>query len=546
MELKAILDRKQEAIERLGTLHKRMETARAFYYGDFSVLSAETKLKYHEVIPHTAKTAVDVITANMIPDNIKIDVAPLRETNEFKEHADILEETSNILHDRMRGNTSTSPVSGAVKDAVLYGLGCNRLTFIVPPDRETMGKYWMASKETRFPFRVVPLDPLVLLPAANIDNPSFVIENYKRKAYDINEEFGQNIQPETEDVDWLAYWDNKNKVYIVKDSLPLNEDTDNVYGFIPYTFFFSGLGKHSPYGKIEDKAVGLLWPLRGLLEEEARVVTAISIALQTMVVPPLLRSGGPDDFVWPMGPGETQEVGDMVAQWLPNIPVNKDFYSLGTIISQQIERAIGEKLFGGGRPTGVTTGVMEGMLLEQARKRYRPMVESIEAGYADLLGKMLCLIEKNLKEPIPGTKLKPSEIHGYYDLNVHFVHEDIAAKRINAMIARMLVMSGIIDLDTAWSKDYMNLPNATNVRKGLMKDAVMKSPELIASIVLKAAEKMDVRHLIDMAAEARQKRERLEVPGQPQVSQQAERQIEADFGGEQRSAAQRGEEEELG
>jgi hypothetical protein len=519
-----------------GSLRTRFQTALELYNREWSILHPDVQRRYDEVIPLTAKTIVDVIASNLIPDDINFNVEPLRNTQKFTEHADKLEADAYLLSQRL--NADYSPIPEAIKNTLIYGLGWLRTIYKpapMPEDNEWERAKWEASKKSRFPFVVTAIDPQNILPAP--DYKSWIMESFERFAYEVDAEFGTAHDDKLQKLKWIAYWSADEKLYIVNDSELVNKYTENPYGIIPYTPIWSGLGKHSPDGKMENEILGILFPLKGLLEEEARVITAVSIILQTTALRPILYRNAPEGFEWPIGPGQMQDVGEMEFIDFPMPTLSKDTYNLLTIVSQQIERAVGEQLFGGGRQVGVGSGLFEGMLLEQARKRYAPIIRSIEAGYSDLMGKMLCLIERH-KIEIPGMKLKPSEIGGYYDVKAKFVNADIAEKRISSMIARMLYMSGIIDLETAWGPDYMNIPDSSKVRKGLMIDKILTSPEMTAALVTKAAEAMGVERLLEMAAERKQKRERIG------LSQQEERQIAADIFGPIRSVAQRRETDE--
>ena len=513
-------------------MHRRHDKCLDMYNGDYHVLKekARTKGGVHEVIPATARILVESVAAHVKPRNFDMKFEPLTGSQASQEQADLLEEAGHTFLERYSIVKGYSPFTEVTKNVAIYGLSALRCLYDpakwgTKPEKqsgESREDYdyrlgvWQSRVETRLPFSLKAVDPLNMLPDIR-DPMRFMFEMYKVQPFFLSEDF-----PNFQDADQFAakeitaFWSdapqwmyltggqkaadvrhnpddntqNMGEYFTPTAGMPMNLRPTgyNPYGIIPYSLIWSGQGKTSPYGYPEDKAVGLIYPLMSLLKEEARSLTAISIILQVTAMPRFLTRNAPaGSLEIGMRPGESTELGkDTQIEPFPEMRVPPDLYNLQNIIQQQMELYVGSKILSGSRPTGVTSALFEEILMEQAKNRYQTFIQSLESGLANVLAQMLYIWEKIIGEPIPGISIKPARIKGHYRGHLTFKYEDIAEKRIKAMIADMLFKAGLYSFQQA--HELMGTEDITGARKEILKDQVFKDPRLIAALGQQAIE----------------------------------------------------------
>lgn len=519
-----VMKLKAELIKFYREMHRQQRIALEHFNGDFHVLSGKVRemKKFHEVLTIDARLMVENITAHVRPTKFSIRFEPLTRSEKSKEQAEQLGELVYALLHRWGTMKALSPFAEGAKNIAIYGMTGFRTLYDdgawgekprkdryeSKEETEYRKVLWAAQRATRLPIVVNAIDPLNMLPAPARDHPRFMIEFCKMKPYLLKEDFPtwDWAGGDYTDVDLTTYFDGETWMYIVgnekQSKSNLRPSGANPYGICPYTLAWSGLGKNSPDGLPEQRAVGLIYPLIPLIKEKSRSLTAASIILQATAIPRIWTDGAPEGGLnIGIAPGDVTELGGARFGFFDMAPVPSDLYNIIQIASQQMERFLGEKILSGQRPAGVTSALFEEILLEQAQRKYRTFIESMEAAYASVIAQSLFLIERFVKDPIPGIKIKPKDIRGFYQPEIRFQYEDIATKRIKAMVARMLFMSGLIDFQTAHGEEFLNTPNTSEVRKGLIKDKLYQDPSLIAAMAMDLAEEMGLGEMLGRTQE---------------------------------------------
>lgn len=543
LSVEQILRLKTALTSRYGEMHRRMRKCLDLYNGEYHIISAKARQagKIHEVLPATARIVVDSITAHVKPSQFKVRFPPVKNTEAAREQADLLEEAAHEILHRNAALKACSPFGEATKNAAIYGMAPVRTLYDPrgwgerPARRAGEGQdefeyrvaLWEAERRTRLPFHIAAVDPLNCLPGPGVESPRFMIETYQLTPFELMEDFPDLIDPELfAQRTFTAFWSPEQWMYFLggeplsptmaldpqdklqqinaymnakyKEPTMLRMTDYNPYGFVPYELIWSGLGKNSPEGKPEQRAVGLIWPLISLLKEEARALTSISIILQATALPRFLTRNAPlGGMKVELAPGGVTELGNTMIEPFPEMKVSPDVYKIMQLLSQQIELMLGAKLLSGARPTGVTSALFEEILMEEAKKRYLSFINSIESAYARVLAQELFIWEHIIGEPIPGIRLKPEKIKGHYHCEIEFRYEDIAEQRIKAMIARMLHQAGLFSFVQA--HEYMGTENITEARKEMIKDSLYRDPYLIASLGMKMLEEMGLTEVYQRA-----------------------------------------------
>jgi len=523
--------------------HDRFRKVKDMVNGEWHPLNQETRKagRVHEVTPATAKTVVEGVTSHVKPKSFSVKFRPLKNTEKGREQADGIEDAGHEFLERHGIAKASSSLTECAKNTSMYGLSFMRTLFqpqkwgkhpVKSPgesgeDFDYREALWEAQRSIDLPFQTDAIDPLNVLPGPGKRVPDYLFETYQIEPFALQSQFPllQDANPFATK-QFTAFWSPEQWQYFLGGSPvmtygksdadnstqalarwfdpKLNETTvlrpndDNLYGIVPYTTVWSGLGKRSPEGKPEEEAVGLIWPLMSLLKEEARALTAISIILQVTAQPRFLSRNAPRGKLnIGMAPGDVTEVGQAIIEPFPEIRIPPDLYSIMNIISQQMEMMLGAKLLTGMRPAGVTSALFEEILLEQAEQRYKTFIESLEDAYSMVLAQMLFIWENIVKEKIPGIKIDPSKIRGHYRGTIEFHYDDIAKQRIQTMIAKMLFQAGLFDFEKA--HDFMGTENTSDVRRGLIKDKMYSDPNMIAAIGLKLLEESGLDQVYDKA-----------------------------------------------
>lgn len=558
---------KSSLVQRYANMHRQHREVKDLYFGDYHVLSEHTRKsgKVHEVIPASARILVDGITAHVKPQDLEVKFEPVKNNEKAREIADQSEEAAKVFIKRHASVKANSAISELSKNVAIYGLSGARSMFNAlawgerpkrkngesKEDFEWREGIWESKRNMNLPFTLDAIDPLNMLPGSFDMTPPFMIETYKVQPFFLQEQFPHYQDPNPfAEKQFTSFWSSDQWLYILGSQeiedrirssgnsmqqfesflsgqsgamqaalLRVQADgtpTDyNPYGICPYTVVLSGLGKRSPEGKPEEQAVGLLYPLKSIIKEGARSLTAISIILQVTAMPRFLTRYAPKGGInIGMAPGDTTEIGGAVIEPFPDLRVPPDMYNIIQILDQQMEMLLGAKLMTGMRPAGVTSALFEEILLEQAERRYLTLIESIEAAVARIIAQQFYLWEHLVKEKIPGIKLDPAKLRGAYNCMVDFKYEDIAKQRIKTMIAKMMFQAGLYDFETA--HNFIGTENISDVRKGLVKDMVYRDPRVISALGLKAMREMglDAGQLYDRAAQRGNERRRIELPSQ--------------------------------
>lgn len=547
---------KYQLVTYYARMHGEMREALNFYNADYHVLNDKARQsgKFHEVIPVTPRLIVEGVTAHVTPQKFVVKYEPLRDNEKSKEQADRLEHAAHTVLERYSTTKGWSPFTEVCRNCCIYGMAALRTLFDprawfskpLAADYFSRDEYdyalslWEAQRTTRLPFNLAAVDPLNLLPAPGVEKPDFMMETYRVKPFYLQRDFPewQDPQPFAEK-DFTCFWTRNQWDYLVGgqamtveswvdpdrpmqqttamfdnrmlEPKQLRQNNVNPYGIIPYSLIWSGLGKGSPYGFPEQRAIGLIYPLRSLLKEEARALTAVSIILQVTALPRFLTRNAPRGRLnLGLGPGDVTEMGNSVIEPFPEMKVPQGIYDMMQVAGQQVERLIGEKILTGVRPSGVTSALFEEILLEQAKRRYKTFINSLENGYAEALGQMFFIWENVIRERIPGINFDPKWIKGYYQPDISFIYEDIAEHRIRTMIAATLFARGLYSFEAAHG--YMGTENSAEIRKQLIKDRIYNDPNLITALAMEALQEMGYDKMLQQAQARQSAERRIELP----------------------------------
>ena len=334
-----------------------------------------------------------------------------------------------------------------------------------------------AKKQLNEPFIVRAIDPLdIMITPGSMTRPSYVLEHQIRRVIDINEKYEGWTDPEKakllakgnsvdannplREVEWLEYCSADHYIVTVDGEVII--DRPNPYGFIPYIWEYSGLGRSHSDGDPKHLARGLLSTIHGELQAEVRVKTAWDAQWQYHVFPTLLVEKRADTAAKQMsvGPGRIMEwgiLGKNKPEFLTVPPPDQNMIVFLSRIEQAIARQTATVL---SDPGGSSSeyGILEALKIGQALKAVQPIIKTLNRMGAQTLGIMAHLAKvRNLsftvkvsggnKKSITGDRFKDFD-----HFKVDFESIDAAENDRRMLIGSNLFTHGLITKRTFHKK----------------------------------------------------------------------------------------------
>ena len=179
-------------------------------------------------------------------------------------------------------------------------------------------KEWAEDAMRKWPFVTRAIDPIAVFPAPEDRRPlSYIIEKQERTAGEIKLDYPEWVDTDSKNnparrVEWLEYWDSDEYIVEVEGQNVIHKD--NPYGFVPYIYEYSGMGRRHHSNDPAHLAIGVLTNIMGELEEEVRLKTAISVQTQMHVFPPILTTDDPQTVAeqFGVGPGKGHQTCNLI------------------------------------------------------------------------------------------------------------------------------------------------------------------------------------------------------------------------------------------
>ena len=359
-------------------------------------------------------------------------------------------------------------------DLLLRGACCKKILVDVDklpakmPTKKGTKKWmdWEYKAMDLWPFVSRAIDPLSVYPDPSDRKPlGYIVEKQYRTAGELERAY-PNWENKYKDkgpgreVEWLEYWDPER--YVCEAEGQMLIEKENPYGFVPYIFEYSGMGKRHYDNDPRHLAIGVLTHVMGELEEEVRLKTSISVQTQMHIFPPILTVDDPqtvaDQFT--AGPGK-------VVKHQPNFPPeymkypepNENLYQFLGTIDSNISHIYSPAL-AGGRSPGVDTGVQQAQQIGQSLKHIAPIVATMDSVGTQTLAMMAMMAKKmDIHQTVEGSMEDGGENfatrgNDFTHLNFDVTFEIVdPAENDRAMLAGMaLRRNGDISQQTLWEK----------------------------------------------------------------------------------------------
>ena len=352
---------------------------------------------------HRSSKATQIV--DNLRDQIRVDepVVVYRERSpkqKDQEHKAIMETWGQNILSQMSQSGMIDPLGQAPHDLILRGAACLKL--IVREDSledkpaKVSRKAWETEMSHKPHFIVKPVDPLNCYPSPS-NELTYMVERQTRRVIDIRESYPHWTDPKAKklgknladnplrEVNWVEYWTRDE--YIVEVDGETIIDKPNPYGIIPYIYRYSGLGRYNADGNPRHLAVGILHSIRGELEAEIEIKTAMRAAWQYHVFPRLLTTDDPSQVAqqFQKGPGAViKHAPERPPQWLESPPPNQHMMEFLASIDESIRRTIPAALM----ERQADAGIHQAMLIGQALKIISPVKKALNSMGTEVINKL--------------------------------------------------------------------------------------------------------------------------------------------------------------
>lgn len=525
---------KGKLLGRFRKAHSQFKEDRKRYNDDWTILKKNIKDKgFHEVRPITDRQNVDTLSGHFRPDDFSVNVRPLRKkggepSQQAKEQANGIEEHASYMLETCGLTSAVSPFNLANKSTWAHGAGVLRGIYDwqawndapvkqegeSAEDFEYREMIWEAQRKLVLPYRLSSPDLSRCL-WWPLREPDIFMEIGKVYPIDVKRDY-PDFKYQDEDmftpIDHIEAWDEQTKFYLVPAAaqastlkqVPIKggKGTVNPYKFVPYSIMYSGLSMEDPEGKVERMFAGVIHPTKGLVEEQARRLSALSILVQAAALGRGWTRGLEPGKTLTALPGEYIEIGQAEVGTFEVPQAPQDLYNLINMVSQEIDDFIGTKQLGGQKIPGIASALGYELLREESKKRYQAFVDSFEACLARVVGQYLDILENHIAESIPGLKLAPSKIKGHYICEVKLKYKDIAQDRMMAALCRLLYKAGLYDLQTLHGPQFLNSQNFDGeggILENMLFEKMVFHPDVIMTEIEKLKPELADRRLLEEA-----------------------------------------------
>lgn len=375
-------------------------------------------------------------------------------------------------------DTPFDPIAQIPFDLLLRGAACVKT--LVKPEFLVQTK----SQKGMWPFVVQAVDPLRVMPSPGYGPLKYVIEVQYRRAIDVKEKYPYWSDPQATKLsarqrdnlartsEWVEFWSwvydagEWRGDYVVEADGERVIELDNPYGFVPYSWRYSGLGRVNWDGDPATQAVSVLTPLMGELKQEILLKTAASAAWQFHVFPILVVEGMTAQDAkrkLQKGPGAiVSKPAGATMEYLPHEQPNVQMLDFIGRVDQAIDRRVSPSL-GGTRQADY--GIHQALLLGQALKVVQPVKAALNTMGADVLNMMAALAHRfSIDQTVAGTveEAEKSRVIKHMDLARHEFEVEFEAVDPTENDRKMLALLAVQRVPGLLSREtYRKLANLT-------------------------------------------------------------------------------------
>ena len=484
--------------------------------------------------PPTARAIIDHAVDTQIGYTPRVHRPPVGDGDSHRQDADQVENALQAVMHSSSMYESVLPYKLLSKHLTLYGYGVMCGPTLQDPYNMMLSKpkqernenneefrrreqAYEARRRNWNPIRISAPHPSQIYMDPTEKNPKFAIHQKRvqtadLKSYIAEREMGVggsakrwlDLHEDYEILEVVEYWtpDSQTVMFLNGEIL---WQKPNLWGFVPYSHGFSGWGmdfsyayETNEYSYAANMSVGLLYPLYEYLRAEAQYKSALHNILINHAYAPI-ASQDPTRLRQAIEGNEIlQGRADehSVVQLTP--PVDANMLAIGDELARDIEFTVPTRVLSGGREPGVTTVGQTAIMSTAARRKYQSIAVQMEHIATSIGSKILQLVD--VSEALEGrigasnAQLTKGILHGDYSVAVTFEVND----PVLDLQRRQLNMNehdrGLIDRNTYWRE--AGYGDGSEIRKGLLRDAIEQDPRVHQQLVLQVAEEEGVADIV--------------------------------------------------
>ena len=502
-------------------------------------VSAPAPYNLDIIYPPTGNSIVTTLADHVAGDSPQIKVPEANEGLRAQGRSERLEKGFQGALARFRSVAQVDPIRGIVTsfgwagqvvskgpifDPSCWGLKPERDDYEDEPDYDGAMSEYEARKRTEWPFYWEICDPRTVFADPGTHGRKWVIVAFQRRVGQIAAQWPEWDRrvggmtkadpplPEDSLVDWLEYWDAHYRAYMVGGEF-IDGPRSHRYGKPPFQIRAAGLGKES--GTPEETCRSMIFPVRNPLDAEIKTDSQLAVMIRNTAWSTLLsiRNKGLTEIK----PGQVVQMVDAegVAAVRPLTEYKPEVFQgimqHGASISAMIEEGTYPNVVKGIKAKGIASGYGQNALVAQAKVRFGPVAVALQQVLSEFFSDFARCVENVVGEPVPvwgplaggfvDAVLDPKDIDGYY-YNVVTVNPMVPGESAIALQeGEHLLSLGAIDMGT-FSQKYGNIENPGEMRKAVMRDKIMNSPEFQRIAIVEAAVQTGV---LDRALDIAQK-----------------------------------------
>ena len=484
--------------------------------------------------PPTARAIIDHAVDTQIGYTPRVHRRPVGDGDGHKQDADRVEKALQGLMQSSGLYESVLPFKLLSKHLTLYGYGVMCGPTLEDPYNMMLSKpkqernenneefqrrefAYEARRRNWNPIRISSPHPSQIYMDPTEKNPKFAIHQKRVQAADLKTYIAEremgvggsakkwlDLHEDYEILEVVEYWTPDTQIVMFLNGEILWQKP-NLWGFVPYSHAFSGWGmdfayayETNEYSYAANMSVGLLYPLYTYLRAEAQYKSALHNILINHAYAPIASTD-------PTRLRQAIEGNDIlqgradehsVVQLTP--PVDANMLAIGDEIARDIEFTVPTRVLSGGREPGVSTVGQTAIMSTAARKKYQSIAVQMEHIATSIGSKILQLVD--VSEALEGrigasnAELTKSIIHGDYSIKVQFEVTDPVLDLQQKQLTMNEYDRGLIDRTTYWRE--AGYEDASEIRKGLLRDAIDQDPRVHQQLVLQVAEEEGVAELV--------------------------------------------------
>lgn len=553
----------------------QMQETMQIYMGDFRQIlgnDVPSDVKIHK--SGKGRNIIDGFRNQIRTDEPTVDFAAAGADKVSQGNASLMKRWGYGQLRKQRQRSEIDPDSQTALDLLLRGAACQKILLSTdqmagraPKGVNTLDfKNWELRDKSMWPFVILNPDPLNLFPPPGLHKPlRYMIETQERRVADMWAEYPQWPDPvaslsktsqkdrhnPARSVRWVEYWsvpeyDSEGVMtdpgwYIVEADGAIVIDKPNPYGFVPYIYEWSGLGRRDGSGDPLYEAVNILTGISGELAGLVEVLTAMSVQTMMHVFPILLTTEDPRKVAsqFSVGPARVvQHPPGNPPKYMERPDPNENLFRHYDLLDQEVSKLANIALAGGRQP-GVDFGVLQAMQIGQALKAISPVRQTLDRVGSQKLNMMAMLSERfDLNTTVEGTsesaersRIVKSEDFKHFNFQVTFEAVDPAENNQALLVGESLRRAGDLSQRTFWRVYAKHVvPDADEEEANLLAEQIINHPAFIEQLVRFTLEEASGQDLLDAAQTAiqdtgRQIQNRVD-DTLPQVSGQRARDLE--------------------